>query len=330
MRCKHCDYYNQDLNICPLIFKSEKNINYSNELGCSYKQKDLDVPEQAYEQLTDDQKQLCNIFMLLIEHDGILPIKYQYILKKPKTIDLCNEFIWLHIEHLLQSSNFNHVINALMRLDLLEEIFPQYYSLLEYQHIIDRLSYAFCSLSSLDLDIQMRRFITFALLSIECGIPRVNKAKRKKNTGHEQLGMEIIDKCWYHYQCPFQYIEIAKMACKLHEIYIKIYNKELTSLQLYDLVDYLTKFSNDDNLFILNIICDILQPGDLRVQPSFDILKYIYSLLYHKKLNDLPDIYKQEVLKYQVGTHDFVQQYRKQKSLYMESMLKEQGLYFNS
>ena len=256
----------------------------------------------------------------------------------PSTIKLCKQMvkagaldnltperIWKEIEKALHTSNFHLFLQTLDQLDALKIIFPELYALKEvpenttyhpegnaYKHVlltfqqIQNQEVPFLYIPNLGKDAQHKiALINFGLLCHDLGKALTDKEKWPAHHGHDNLGIELVDKMCDRLKIPNEYRDFGKLACKYHMMFYEFLKCQKKTQ--YDKIKAITNFKNNANLRLLYRVhvCDLNgREGQIsihRIENMYDTFIYIdnlYQIMENKTLKDLPEQTQKELSKY--------------------------------
>ena len=256
----------------------------------------------------------------------------------PSTIKLCKQMIkngaldnltperiWKEIEKALHTSNFHLFIQALDNLDALKIIFPELHALKEvpentiyhpegnaYKHVLLTLQQVqnqdspFLYLPNLGKDAQHKiALINFGLLCHDLGKALTDKEKWPSHHGHDNLGIDLVDKMCDRLKIPNEYRDFGKLACKYHMMFYEFLKCQKKTQ--YDKIKTITDFRDNKKLRLLYRVhvCDLMgREGEIslqRIENMYDTFIYIdniYKIMENKTLKDLPEKTQEDLSKY--------------------------------
>lgn len=147
--------------------------------------------------------------------------------------------------------------------------------------------------------------VNFALLCHDLGKAHTNKDKWPAHHGHDELGLEVIDKLCDRLKVPNEYRDFAKLCCKYH---MKFYEflKSHRKTQ-YDMVKGISNnFKDFEQLKLVCIVhkCDLLgRKGEIskeRVENCKKVceeIEKIYKIMEGVTLKDLPEKTQEDLSK---------------------------------
>lgn len=277
----------------------------------------------------------------------------------PDTIKLCKQMvkhgaldnltperIWKEIEKALHTFNFYLFIQTLDELDALKIIFPELYALKEvpenttyhpegnaYKHVLLTLQqvhkqtapqYLIHQLSS---DVQHRiALINFGLLCHDLGKSLTDKQKWPSHHGHDELGIDLVDKMCDRLKIPNEYRDFGKLACKYHMMFYEFLKCQKKTQ--YDKIKAITNFKDNRPMLFLYRIhrCDLMgREGKISQQRinnmynTFGHINTIFEIMKNKTLKDLPKKTQNELSKY--SGEKFGELYRAAMISYMKHQL---------
>ena len=256
----------------------------------------------------------------------------------PSTIKLCKQMvkagaldnltperIWKEIEKALHTFNFHLFLQTLDELDVLKIIFPELYALKEvpenttyhpegnaYKHVlltfqqIHEQPESHYSEYQFSKDLQHQTaLINFGLLCHDLGKALTDKEKWPAHHGHDNLGIELVDKMCDRLKIPNEYRDFGKLACKYHMMFYEFLKCQKKTQ--YDKIKAITNFKHNKDLLLLYRVhrCDLMgRQGKISKQridnmyETFLHINQIYQSLKNKTLKDLPEQTQKELLKY--------------------------------
>ena len=239
--------------------------------------------------------------------------------------NLTPERIWKEIEKALHTFNFHLFIQTLDELDALKIIFQELYALKEvpenttyhpegnaYKHVLLTLQQIHEQTESHYLEYQLSKdlqhqtaLINFGLLCHDLGKALTDKEKWPAHHGHDNLGIELVDKMCDRLKIPNEYRDFGKLACKYHMMFYEFLKCQKKTQ--YDKIKAITNFKDNKDLLLLYRVhrCDLLgREGEISTQridnmhETFLHINQIYQSLKNKTLKDLPEQTQKELLKY--------------------------------
>lgn len=216
---------------------------------------------------------------------------------------LTPERIWKEFEKSLHTKHFEYFINNMSYTKALDVVLPEINSLKTieeikehhpeentFNHTVLTLRYAdendYCAL------------VKFGLLFHDIGKALTPKDVLPHHYGHEEAGLEIIDKICDRLRVPNDYRKFAKLSCKYHMNLRRIY--EMKPGHIFDILDDITKgFSQILTLKLLFQVSEAdlygrgKEPREERknqLDKSEKIAYNMYNMLENVSASDFPEL----------------------------------------
>jgi len=158
--------------------------------------------------------------------------------------NLTPERIWKEIHKALQSNHFEYFINNMSYTKALGTVLPEVDCLKiideikEHHPEGDTFSHTVLTLRYADQK-EMTSYVKFGLLLHDIGKIKTPETVLPHHYGHENAGLEIIDKICDRLKVPNDYRDFAKLSCKYHMALRRIY--EMKPGHIYDMIEDITK-----------------------------------------------------------------------------------------
>ena len=216
---------------------------------------------------------------------------------------LTPERIWKEIEKALQTNHFEYFVNNLSYTKALGAILPELDALKTVKEIKEHhpeentFNHTALVLRYADQH-NMISLVKFGCLLHDIGKVLTPKDILPHHYGHEEKGLEIVDKICDRLRVPNDYKEFAKKACKYHMSLRRIY--EMSPGHIYDMIEDITRGFR--YIIPLRLLFDVSEadlygrgkePREERVkqlEESKRIAFNMYDLMNKVDINDFPEL----------------------------------------
>lgn len=216
---------------------------------------------------------------------------------------LTPERIWKEIEKALQTNHFEYFVNNLSYTKALGSILPELDALKTVKEIKEHhpeentFNHTALVLRYADQH-NMISLVKFGCLLHDIGKVLTPKDILPHHYGHEEKGLEIVDKICDRLRVPNDYKEFAKKACKYHMSLRRIY--EMSPGHIYDMIEDITRGFR--YIIPLRLLFDVSEadlygrgkePREERVkqlEESKRIAFNMYDLMNKVDINDFPEL----------------------------------------
>lgn len=216
---------------------------------------------------------------------------------------LTPERIWKEIEKALQTNHFEYFVNNLSYTKALGAILPELDALKTVEEIKEHhpeentFNHTVLVLRYADQH-NMISLVKFGCLFHDIGKVLTPKDILPHHYGHEEKGLEIVDKICDRLRVPNDYKEFAKKACKYHMSLRRIY--EMSPGHIYDMIEDITRGFR--YIIPLRLLFDVSEadlygrgkePREERVkqlEESKRIAFNMYDLMNKVDINDFPEL----------------------------------------
>ena len=216
---------------------------------------------------------------------------------------LTPERIWKEIEKALQTNHFEYFVNNLSYTKALGVILPELDALKTVEEIKEHhpeentFNHTALVLRYADQH-NMISLVKFGCLLHDIGKVLTPKDILPHHYGHEEKGLEIVDKICDRLRVPNDYKEFAKKACKYHMSLRRIY--EMSPGHIYDMIEDITRGFR--YIIPLRLLFDVSEadlygrgkePREERVkqlEESKRIAFNMYDLMNKVDINDFPEL----------------------------------------
>ena len=216
---------------------------------------------------------------------------------------LTPERIWKEIEKALQTNHFEYFVNNLSYTKALGAILPEIDVLKTVEEIKEHhpeentFNHTALVLRYADQH-NMISLVKFGCLLHDIGKVLTSKDILPHHYGHEEKGLEIVDKICDRLRIPNDYKEFAKKACKYHMSLRRIY--EMSPGHIYDMIEDITRGFR--YILPLRLLFDVSEadlygrgkePREERVkqlEESKRIAFNMYDLMNKVDIDDFPEL----------------------------------------
>ena len=216
---------------------------------------------------------------------------------------LTPERIWKEIEKALQTNHFEYFVNNLSYTKALGAILPELDALKTVEEIKEHhpeentFNHTTLVLRYADQH-NMISLVKFGCLLHDIGKVLTLKEILPHHYGHEEKGLEIVDKICDRLRVPNDYKEFAKKACKYHMSLRRIY--EMSPGHIYDMIEDITRGFR--YILPLRLLFDVSEadlygrgkePREERVkqlEESKRIAFNMYDLMNKVDIDDFPEL----------------------------------------
>ena len=221
---------------------------------------------------------------------------------------LTPERIFKEFEKALHTNNFSNFIKVMDWTKALDVVLPELTVLKKVpeieSHHPEKNTFAHTILVLEYADkMNYQALVKFALIFHDIGKLLTPKDVLPHHYGHEEAGLEIIDKICDRLRVPNDYRKFAKLSCKYHMNLRRIF--ESKPGHVYDIVEDIT--NNFRNVLQMNMLFQVSEgdlygrgkePSDKRkkeLEDSKEIAGNLYSLLCNVTADDFPELFERKL-----------------------------------